>query len=315
MKPVSFATIGECMIELSAGKDQLWRMGFAGDTFNTAWYARAILPPKSGVAYVTALGDDPFSGEMRKSIARAGIATDRIREVPGLRPGLYAITLKNAERAFTYWRDASAARHLADDAAWLSQALSGAGMLYFSGITLGILSPVARRRLLKAIAAKRAAGTMIAFDPNFRPVLWPDSKAARAAMEAAYAVADIALPTFPDEKSLFGDRRIEDTERRMADAGVREFVIKNGDKPVLVFGDGLHGRVPPSAPKRIVDTTGAGDSFCGAYLAARLIGLDPLSAGKLGNRVAAEVIGVHGALAKIDRAKILQALNGEPPRA
>ena len=44
MKPVSFASIGECMIELSAGKGDLWRMGFAGDTFNTAWYARAILP-------------------------------------------------------------------------------------------------------------------------------------------------------------------------------------------------------------------------------------------------------------------------------
>ena len=44
MKPVSFASIGECMIELSAGKGDLWRMGFAGDTFNTACYARATLP-------------------------------------------------------------------------------------------------------------------------------------------------------------------------------------------------------------------------------------------------------------------------------
>jgi hypothetical protein len=59
MKPVAFASIGECMIELSAGKDDLWRMGFAGDTFNTAWYARAILPKTKRVGYVTALGDDP----------------------------------------------------------------------------------------------------------------------------------------------------------------------------------------------------------------------------------------------------------------
>ena len=34
-------SIGECMLELSAMGDELWRMGVAGDTLNTAWYARA----------------------------------------------------------------------------------------------------------------------------------------------------------------------------------------------------------------------------------------------------------------------------------
>jgi 2-dehydro-3-deoxygluconokinase len=306
MKPVAFASIGECMIELSAGKADLWRMGFAGDTFNTAWYARAILPKAKRVAYVTALGDDPFSDRMREFIGAAGVRTDRIRAVAGRRPGLYAITLKNAERAFTYWRGQSAAKLLADDAAWLSQALDSAEMVYFSGITLAILSPTARRRLLRALAAQRKAGARVAFDPNYRPALWPDQNEARAAMEAAYRVADIALPTFSDEKSLFGDKRVDDTARRMAAAGVPEFVVKNGDKDVLVFADGEHASVPASRPKRLVDTTGAGDSFSGAYLAARHLGIDPPAAAKLGNVVAAEVIGVHGALAKIDRDRVLK---------
>jgi 2-dehydro-3-deoxygluconokinase len=59
-------------------------------------------------------------------------------------------------------------------------------------------------------------------------------------------------------------------------------------------------------PKKVVDTTGAGDSFSGSYLAGRILGLDPVQAGRLGNAVAAEVIGVHGALAKIDRHKALR---------
>jgi 2-dehydro-3-deoxygluconokinase len=264
------------------------------------------------VGYVTALGDDPFSERMRNFIAGAGVETDRIRIVPGKRPGLYAITLKNAERAFTYWRGQSAAKLLADDATWLRQALDEAEMLYFSGITLAILSPTARRRLLREIAARRKAGAQVAFDPNFRPALWPDKKEARAAMEAGYRVADIALPTFSDEKILFGDKSVEDTAKRMADVGVPEFVIKNGDKPVAIFGDGVEGRVSPVKPKRVVDTTGAGDSFSGAYLAGRILGSDPLGAGKLGNVVAAEVIGVHGALAEIDRDKILRRARTEP---
>ena len=308
MKPISFASIGECMIELSAGKGELWRMGFAGDTFNTAWYARATLPKTCGVAYVTALGDDPFSANMRKFFGKAGVATDRIREVANRRPGLYAITLKKAERAFTYWRGESAARLLADDPDWLGRALSNVDLLYFSGITLAILSEPARKTLMAELSKRRKEGARIAFDPNFRPALWPDRKLARAAMETGYRIADIALPTFSDEALLFGDRTVRETEKRLHDAGVGEFVIKLGDKPAVVFGDGLHGEVPPARPRKIVDTTGAGDSFGGAYLAGRIVGLDPVKAAHLGHLVAAEVIGVHGALAKIDRRKVMQAL-------
>ena len=154
-------------------------MGFAGDTFNTAFYARAILPKEMRVAYLTALGDDPFSEKMREFIAGAGVETDRIRSVPVRRPGLYAITLKEAERAFTYWRGESAARLLADDAAWLEAALSDAELVYFSGISLAILAPEARARLLAALAERRKAGARIAFDANFRPALWPDLEEAR----------------------------------------------------------------------------------------------------------------------------------------
>ena len=57
-------------------------------------------------------------------------------------------------------------------------------------------------------------------------------------------------------------------------------------------------------PKKVVDTTGAGDSFSGAYLAGRILGMDPIAAARLGHVVAAGVIGVHGALANIDRAKV-----------
>ncbi len=314
MKPVAFASIGECMIELSAGKGADWRLGYAGDTFNTAWYVRAILPKGSRVAYVTALGDDPFSDKMLSFFAEAGVETDRIQRVAGRRPGLYAITLKEAERSFTYWRGELAARQLADDAARLKRALGGAGMLYFSGITLAILEPPARRRLLAAIAARRKAGATIAFDPNYRPVLWPDKKTARAAIEAAFRVTDIALPTLSDARDVFGDRTEDRTAGRLIDSGVGEFVLKNGDKPVLVFGDGIHGKVPPTKPPRLVDTTGAGDSFSGAYLAGRILELDPLCAARLGHAVAAEVVGVHGALAKIDGAKLIKKVKSAVDR-
>ena len=304
MHPVTFAAVGECMIELSGSDGDLWRMGYAGDTFNAAWYARAILPEAEPVSYVTALGDDPFSAEMQAFIGNAGIDTDRIRIVPGKRPGLYAIALKGAERTFTYWRGEAAARQLADDSTWLAGALSGAKLLYFSGITLAILSPEAREKLLAALAAQRAEGARIAFDPNFRPALWPDRKAAQGAMEAALRISDVALPTFDDEARLFGDLSPKATLRRIGVLGPSEIVVKNGADPCLLSAEGTELTIPAAWPERVVDTTGAGDSFAGTYLAARLTGEPPEQAARMAHKVAAEVIGVHGALAKIDRDKI-----------
>jgi 2-dehydro-3-deoxygluconokinase len=304
---VSFASIGECMIELSAGEGDFWKMGFAGDTFNTAWYARALLTPEHRVAYVTAIGDDHFSRRMVAFMRAAGIETNRLRSVPGQRPGLYAISLENAERSFTYWRGESAARLLADDPGWLRSALAGAEMLYFSGITLAILAADRRDQLLLALAERRDRGARIVFDPNFRPALWPDRGEARAAMEAGCRAADMALPTFSDEAELFGDGSPEETARRIAGFGVEELVVKNGDAPCLVVAEGRRETVPPVVPEKVVDTTGAGDAFGGAYLAGRILGLKAVAAARLGHVVAAEVIGVHGALVEIDRDRAMRA--------
>ncbi len=48
-----------------------------------------------------------------------------------------------------------------------------------------------------------------------------------------------------------------------------------------------------------VDTTGAGDSFNGGYLAARLLGHDPVEAARRAHRVAAAAVQVRGALAPV----------------
>ncbi|MGQ7791060.1 sugar kinase [Faunimonas sp. B44] len=296
MRPATFAAIGECMIELSGGAGDLWRMGFAGDTFNTAWYVRQLLPSAEPVAYVTALGTDPFSRRMTGFFAESGIAADRIRAIPERRPGLYAITLEGAERSFSYWRAESAARLLAADTDWLGRALSGARMLHFSAVTLAILDPDGRARLLASVAAARAAGAIVSFDTNYRPPLWAGRAEAAAAIRGACATADVVLPTFDDERDLFGDAWPEASAERIATLGAREVVVKHGAAPAVVLTPAGIAHVPPVAGVAPVDTTGAGDSFGGGYLAARLLGHPPIEAVHVGHRVAASVVGVHGAL-------------------
>src|SRR5690606_35255228 len=126
-----FVSIGECMIEMSGGEDRQYRLGYAGDTLNTAWYMRALLPDDWSVDYVTALGEDRYSADIRTFLDTHGINTAHIRTVPDRRPGLYLIHQEKGDRHFTYWRDTSAARLQAEDKDVLKSALDGAAVIYF----------------------------------------------------------------------------------------------------------------------------------------------------------------------------------------
>ncbi|MCG6858761.1 MAG: PfkB family carbohydrate kinase, partial [Salaquimonas sp.] len=169
MTSKTFLSIGECMLELSGaavGEEGLWRLGYAGDTLNTAWYARALLDPQIWqIAYFTRLGQDGFSQKMIDFIAAHGIETRWISRDPKRIAGLYAIELKDGERSFTYWRDRSAARLLADDEAALGSAIAEADAIYLSGITLAILAPDRRDFLIEQLAKATIAGKLTAFDP------------------------------------------------------------------------------------------------------------------------------------------------------
>ncbi|MBB3772702.1 2-dehydro-3-deoxygluconokinase [Angulomicrobium tetraedrale] len=290
-----FLSIGEAMLELSEQQAPLWAMNVAGDTLNTAWHLKRLAGEAAEVAYFTALGSDSFSARIEGFIADAGIDTRFIRHEASRGPGLYAISLRDGERSFTYWRDHSAAKLLADDEATLAAAFGWADMAYLSGITLAILAPEARERLLAALAVAREAGVTIAFDPNIRPRLWESAEIMRATLLRAAKVADIVLPSFEDEAQHFGDASPEDCARRYDADGSREVVVKNGGRDVAVAMGGRcsHHAMRPIEP---VDTTGAGDAFNAGWLFGRIRGGSPEESLAGAHALATHVISHKGAL-------------------
>ncbi|MCD7058981.1 sugar kinase [Pelagibacterium xiamenense] len=293
-------SVGEAMVELSGGQQDTYRLGFAGDTLNTAYYLRLALAADWQVDYFTAVGDDIYSERMVAHIAASGVGTELITRIAGKRAGLYMIHQADGDRHFTYWRDTSAAKLLADDKDRLDAALGNAQVIYFSGITLAILAPEARERLIAAIGARRRAGAMVAFDPNIRPALWSNDDAVRDALTAAARVASLVLPTHADEVRYFGDTDASATADRYLAGGADEVVVKNGGDPALVVTRERRVSVPADSVDSVVDATGAGDSFNGGYIAARLCGADPEAAARQGHATAGVVIGHHGALVPRD---------------
>jgi len=291
-----FVSIGECMIEMAGGEDRNYRLGYAGDTLNTAWYMRALLGDDWSVDYFTGLGEDRYSNDIRAFLDANRIGTSHIRTVPNRRPGLYMIHQEKGDRHFTYWRDMSAAKLLADDKGAMNAALEGADMVYFSGITLAILHPRARGRLLGAIVKARDAGAKVVFDTNIRPALWSSPRVMTAVLTAAATLCDIVLPTHTDEAPLFGDKNVDETADRYLELGVEEVVVKDGAGEALIATASERVRAAPKPGAKVVDATGAGDSFNGAYLSARLAGKSISEAVAEGHRVAGVVIGQRGAL-------------------
>jgi len=284
--------VGEGMLELSR-KGADWQLGYGGDTLNTAIHlARA----GHQVSFLTALGADPFSQEMKGKWAAEGLDTSLVLTHPTRQAGLYAISTDAAgERSFTYWRDSSAAREMfaleASDAA-IAEA-ERADLLCFSLITLAILPPEGRARLLALAGRARANGGRVAFDGNYRPRLWSSQGEALAARDAAIAVADIGLPTLDDEAALSG---AADARRLTADwcrIGCHETVVKLGASGALL-PDGTI-----IAPERVlspIDTSGAGDAFNAGYLSARLNGASIEDAAQAGHALAGWTIIRPGAI-------------------
>ncbi|WP_434576297.1 sugar kinase [Pseudomonas sp. Z3-6] len=299
-RPLKVVLVGECMIEMRGEPGAAITQTFGGDTLNTAVYL-ARLNPRGAVAvdYMTAVGNDAFSIAMGRSWLAEGIGDAHVRVIEDALPGLYFIqTDPHGERRFHYWRGEAAARRMFEgpEADTMLEALADYDYAYLSGISLAILTPAGRQRLIDAVHLARRAGTRIVFDNNYRPHLWPDPETARQVYRDLLHLTDLALVTWEDDVALFGYRDPEALFSAYAEVGVREVALKRGAASCLIQCPTGRFDVPAQTVSHVVDTTAAGDSFSAAYLACRLRGGDPEQAARWGHRLAAQVVQYRGAL-------------------
>ncbi|MGI9371854.1 MAG: sugar kinase [Hyphomicrobiales bacterium] len=301
MKKLSLLAIGEVMAEIrkssSSDTHSTFQVGFAGDTFNTAVYCKRTLADRGSVGYFTRVGKDSLSTGFVEMAKREALDVSHVVPDPNRLIGIYSVTTdETGERSFSYWREHSAARQLFSDDEAIHQ-LPDASIYYLSGITLAILSPPARARLMNHLSkVSDTKSALVAFDSNYRPGLWENQTIARQVIGDMWDIADIALPSIDDEMELFNDASEDAVIIRFAKRNWNACAIKRGVRGPVTTSTNHKFSLEFSAALNVVDTTAAGDSFNGGYLASLLRNEDEAARLRCGHNIAVEVVGKSGAI-------------------
>ncbi len=155
-------------------------------------------------------------------------------------------------------------------------ALRGSRAVFING-TYAALSGAAADALMELARMARRSSLPVFLDPG--PVI---NERTRRLVEEA----DVVLPNEEEVKSLF-HASLEEAIHAIRNAG-KVFAIKlgRGGGAVVIDGNRTIHCGPPSSPRSIITTVGAGDAFNAGYVAGMLRGLDPIASCRLANAVA-----------------------------
>lgn len=301
--------IGEPLFELSQPRgENIFRPGYGGDTSNTAI---AAARQSASVGYVTAVGADQFGDSFMDLWAREGIDTSAVVRSQSAHTGLYFITHGQDGHAFSYLRAGSAASRMTPQDLPVG-IVEGARIIHASGISQAISSSAADT-VFAAMRIARAAGVAVSYDTNLRLRLWPLDRA-RAVIHSAAGLADILRPSLDDAMHLTGladPNRIVDYYLAL---GPKIVALTLGTGGALIATPERRETVAPRSAK-VVDATGAGDMFDGAFLAEYLRAGDPFAAARYANVAAALSTEGYGAVAPMPRrVEVEAAMQGNGSR-
>ncbi|WP_037603424.1 carbohydrate kinase family protein [Streptacidiphilus rugosus] len=270
---------------LTPATDTAARIAFrpGGAAANVAAWAAAAGAPTTLLARIGTESVDWHRRELERTGVTAVLRVDEERATAVV----VCLVDATGERTMLNDRGAGAALGVAD---WDDRLLEGVDWVHLSGY---LFFAEAGRALGVAVLDRcRTAGIGVSVDPASAG---PLARLGRERFLALAAGSALLLPNLDEARLLSGAVAADRAALLLAERSGGLVVVKDGPRGVVLAADGqVLGRVP-APPATPVDTTGAGDAFTGAFLAARLSGADPLSAAKAGCAAGSEAVTRPGA--------------------
>ena len=231
-------------------------------------------------AFVGKVGNDMFGKLLRQVIVEAGINADSLMLDDAIPTTLaFVKTLEGGDRDFSFYRKPGADMMLTEEELPL-EVIRNTRIFHFG--TLSMTHSGVRRATVKAVETAKAGGAWISFDPNLRPPLWEDLEEARKAISWGLSQCDILK--IADNELLFMTgtedfaRGAAQLQRQYPNIKVLN-VTAGADGSYSFYGTDEPVFVPACKLGGVVETTGAGDTFCASVLNYLLEkGMDRLTA-------------------------------------
>lgn len=305
--PYDVVVLGEILVEVATttvfdhGAEA--RIGISGDALNVAAAAAAA---GARVGLMAAVGEDELGDAVRRRVAQLGVSTELLISRPGQQGVYFVHSDPEGGREFSYARSHSVGSTLGPEDLDFG-VLGDAGAVIASGITCAISASA----LSAVYAAAEVAGRFV-FDPNFRPRLWGVDQA-REAVDHLAPMSWLVTPSHPGETAQLLDAESpREAGAALARLGAENVAVTCGAEGVHLQSVGQDGEIQehwvPSFPApKVVDQTGAGDSFLGTT-AARVARGDSLEgAVRWGAAAASLVVGGRGGTGLVPTAEQIRA--------
>ena len=216
-------------------------------------------------AFLGKVGDDMHGAFLRATLEREGIDCSGLICDPEAFTTLAFVALgEGGERAFSFARKPGADTRLAPEE--LARDVIERSRVFHVG-SLSLTDEPARTATHEALACARAAGCVLSYDPNYRANLWPSTEAAVSQMRSVVPQVDLMKLSDEECALITGTPDPEEAAARILAMGPKVVAVTLGAEGAYVRCAG-GGATVAGFPSEVADTTGAGDSFWGGFLAA-----------------------------------------------
>ena len=233
-------------------------------------------------AFLGKVGRDGFGDQLADALVRCGIDVQGLRRDAKVPTTLAIVhTLPGGDRDFSFYRSPGADTMLRPDE--LDRVLLTSCRIFHFG-SLSLTDEPCRSATRAALALARQSGALISYDPNLRPPLWPDPDAAREQILWGLGQCDVLKIADNELEFVTGLTDYDKGAARLRAQfpNIRLLNLTLGADGSRAYYDDLRVAVPGFTLGGVIDTTGAGDTFCACVLHALLSrGLDALTAEEL----------------------------------